>query len=1051
MGRVIYITAVLLLFECHDGLAREFEYFVTRQGDKLMEGRNEYRFISFNIPNLHYVEDNLPFEQINPWRLPDEFEITDALTAIKQMGGRVARIYTLSVRKPGEDPAIPRHVLGPGQFNEPAEGGFDPVQGFALPFRALDKVLEVANKTGVRVIIPFVDNWIWWGGIQEYAAFRGKNKEAFWTDPQVMADFKQTIEYVINRTNTYTGIKYKDDKAILAWETGNELQCPAEWTHQIASYIKSLDKNHLLIDGFFTSVLRDESIDEPLVDIVTTHHYPKNPREMLEQIKANRARTKGKKPYFIGEFGFIETDAVRELLDTVISEGISGALIWSLRFRNRDGGFYWHSEPFGGDKYKAYHWPGFASGDAYDERNLMKLMCRKAYEIQGLPVPQLSVPQAPRLLPIDDVAAISWQGSAGATSYMVERALSNRGPWIVVGRDISDAEVPYRPLFGDANVEIGKQYFYRVKAKNISRISEPSNVEGPVVVRHLTLIDEMKDFSLINKRRGLMSLENKQARRAKEDMHRLKFNGEGTPLRGNQAYIVYRVPLEINRIRVYSFISGQAADIKFAVSADGEKFEKISVKRKDLVSGVGESDAYGYLRPVSFYAVTQIPDVKYLKIESVGDVQISRIELTYGGSRAMIDKEKVESFLRSVQNELEQNILRFWIRYCRDNEYGGFIGRMSNDRTVVKDAPKGLVLNARILWTFSAAYRFEKNDEYLEMAKRSFDYTMQYFWDKQFGGAYWLLDHKGKAMDDSKEMYGQSFLIYGLSEYYLATGDSAALEKAKELFYLIEKHCHDDANKGYFETFERDWSAAEKARLATGDAQEKKTMNTHLHLLEAYTNLYRAWKDQRLRTRLKELIEVFQEYIINAETFHFELFFDEQWHSTKDIVSFGHDIEGSWLLCEAAEVLGQPEQDLEVEEIALKIAEAVYEQGLDEDGGFFYEGKAGRVIDTNKEWWPQAEAVVGFLNAYQLTGEEHFFRAALNCWEFIEQHIVDRTHGEWFWRVARDGTPDFQQPKVSQWKCPYHNTRACIETIQRLRAISKGGQGACRKKYSKEK
>jgi len=404
----------------------------------------------------------------------------------------------------------------------------------------------------------------------------------------------------------------------------------------------------------------------------------------------------------------------------------------------------------------------------------------------------------------------------------------------------------------------------------------------------------------------------------------------------------------------------------------------------------------------------------------------------------MINKGQVGNFLKAVQNELEQDILPFWIKKCQDNKYGGFIGRMSNDGTIVRDAPKGLVLNARILWTYSAAYRFSKNDEYLEMAKRSFDYLMQHFVDKQFGGAYWLLDYTGKAIDDSKELYGQSFLIYGLTEYYLATGDNTALEKAKEIFGLIEKHCHDDANKGYFETFNRDWSAAEKARLASGNTQEKKTMNTHLHLLEAYTNLYRAWKEEKLRARLQELIEVFQEHIIDAETFHFKLFFNEQWHSTKNIVSFGHDIEGSWLLCEAAEILGQPEKIHEVETIALKMAEAVYKQGLDKDGGLFYEGLAGKIINTNKEWWPQAETVVGFLNAYQLSGQEHFFKAALECWEFIQQHIVDQTHGEWFWRVARNGTPDLQEPKVSEWKCPYHNSRACLETIQRLKAINKG-------------
>jgi len=405
----------------------------------------------------------------------------------------------------------------------------------------------------------------------------------------------------------------------------------------------------------------------------------------------------------------------------------------------------------------------------------------------------------------------------------------------------------------------------------------------------------------------------------------------------------------------------------------------------------------------------------------------------------MIDKGQIDSFLKSAQNELEKDILPFWINYSKDNEYGGFIGRMSNDGTIAKDAPKGLVLNARILWTFSAAYRYKKNDEYLQMAKRSFDYIMQHFWDKDFGGAYWLLDYRGKPIDDSKELYGQSFLIYGLSEYYLATEDNAALEKAKELFYLIEKYCHDDANKGYFETFSRGWSAADRAKLATGDPREKKTMNTHLHLLEAYTNLYRAWKDKKLKIRLNELIEIFQKHIINSETFHFKLFFDEKWHSTKDIVSFGHDIEGSWLLCEAAEVLDQQEQTSQVKEIALKMAEAVYEQGLDNDGGLFYEARGTDIIDTNKEWWPQAETVVGFINAYQLSGRKHFLRAALDCWKFIEQYIVNKTHGEWFWRVSCDGTPDLQEPKISEWKCPYHNSRVCLETIRRLKEISKGG------------
>ena len=608
MKKTIYLGCVLLLLGGGLGVAQNCDNFITRQGDKLMDGAKEYRFISFNIPNLHYVEDNLPFAEMNPRRLPDAFEIADALTAIQQMGGRAARVYTLSVRKPGEDPAIPRHVLGPGVFNEEA-------------FRALDKVLEVANQTGVRVIIPFVDNWVWWGGIQEYAGFRGRPKEQFWTDPQIIADFKQTIAYVINRTNSYTNVKYKDDKAILAWETGNELQCPPAWTHQIAAYVKQLDGNHLLVDGFFSSVLRDESIDEPLVDIVTTHHYPRRAQEMIDQVKANRAKSRGKKPYFVGEFGFVETEGVRALLDTVIANGTSGALIWSLRYRSRDGGFYWHSEPFGGDRYKAYHWPGFASGEAYDERNLLALMRRKAYAIQGMAAPKLAVPPRPRLLPVADVAAISWQGSTGAASYTVERALQKGGPWIVVGRGVSDAAVPYRPLFADRQVEIGEQYFYRVKAENDSGFSEASNVVGPVTVRRLTLVDEMKNFARMHQHTGI-ALETANTRNAKEDMDRIKA--------GPEAFIVYRTPTPMQTCKVYAFLSEDATSLRFHQSSDGQTYMETGAQRRDYFSGEGE---YGYFKPVFYEAQLNAGDSSFVKIEFTGQAQIARVEIAYGGSR----------------------------------------------------------------------------------------------------------------------------------------------------------------------------------------------------------------------------------------------------------------------------------------------------------------------------------------------------------------------------------------------------------------------------------
>lgn len=398
----------------------------------------------------------------------------------------------------------------------------------------------------------------------------------------------------------------------------------------------------------------------------------------------------------------------------------------------------------------------------------------------------------------------------------------------------------------------------------------------------------------------------------------------------------------------------------------------------------------------------------------------------------------VGTFRKRVHHELHRDIIPFWLTHAVDDEHGGFIGQMSNDLTVDRTAHKGLILNARLLWTFSALSRFEPDGRHLGLARRAYDYLDEHFWDERFGGAFWRVDHRGRPLDDKKKIYGQAFYVYALSEFHLATRHAAALERAQELFTLIERHSSDATHGGYVETCHRDWTVAEEARLSDKDMNEPKSMNNHLHVLEGYTNLCRAWPDAMVRRRLAGLIDVFNRHIIDARTFHFGHFFDEAWRPKSDTYTFGHDIEGSWLLCEAAEVLGGPERVRAVAETTLKIAEVVREQGLDEDGGLFYEGRAGDVIDTNKEWWPQAEAVVGFLNAYQLSGRRHFFEAARHCWDFIERHVVDRDHGEWFWRVARDGTPDPTEPKVSEWKSPYHNVRACLETIRRLTAISKG-------------
>ncbi len=405
-----------------------------------------------------------------------------------------------------------------------------------------------------------------------------------------------------------------------------------------------------------------------------------------------------------------------------------------------------------------------------------------------------------------------------------------------------------------------------------------------------------------------------------------------------------------------------------------------------------------------------------------------------------------EEFSACARQELLEDILPFWHRYAVDERRGGFIGQMSNDLRVDEDAPKGLILNARILWTFSAAYAYTQDKRDRTLARRAYAYLMDRFLDKEQGGYFWELDPNGAVRDDKKKVYGEAFCLYALAEYYRVFGEAQALEQAARLFDLIEAHAHDDRYGGYFEVMSRDWQPCADMRLSDKDMNEKKSMNNHLHVLEGYTNLLRVltWRGRlalvsekkeqgqdALATSLRDLIGVFRRHILNTEQTHLQHFFDDTWTPKSDSYTFGHDIEGSWLLCEAAEVLGDPRLMTEVQSVALRIARAVLAEGLDADGGLFYEGRDGRIINPNKEWWPQAEAVVGFYNAWQLTGDEAFREAAVRCWQFIQDRVVDHEYGEWFWCIRPDGTPDPSQPKVSPWKCPYHNGRCCLQIIHR--------------------
>ena len=389
---------------------------------------------------------------------------------------------------------------------------------------------------------------------------------------------------------------------------------------------------------------------------------------------------------------------------------------------------------------------------------------------------------------------------------------------------------------------------------------------------------------------------------------------------------------------------------------------------------------------------------------------------------------------RKVEAELLSNILPFWLENTIDNKYGGFKGRIANDLTSNPRAGKGLILNARILWTFAKAYSFYRDPVYLATARRAFEYICAAFWDNEFGGLYWMVDFEGHPSDTKKRIYGQAFTIYALAEYYHASGNPEAVLRAMRLVDQIESSGHDDTNGGYFETYERDWRPAGDQRLSDVDMDEKKSMNTHLHMLEAYATLLGVHEESTVRSRLRELIEMFLQHILNRDTHHFTLFSDELWKPRSEVISFGHDIEGSWLLCEAADQLGDRALIKRVEAASVKMAQAVYEQAIDADGGLLYEAEGGRIINTDKHWWPQSEAVVGFLNAWQLTGQTHFFEAAERSWGFIDKYIVDHRNGEWFWRVSREGIPNPDEDKVGPWKCPYHNSRTCFEVMTRLDA-----------------
>ena len=420
----------------------------------------------------------------------------------------------------------------------------------------------------------------------------------------------------------------------------------------------------------------------------------------------------------------------------------------------------------------------------------------------------------------------------------------------------------------------------------------------------------------------------------------------------------------------------------------------------------------------------------------------------------------VKTMKQEMQDVLQDNILRFWLDKMQDREHGGFYGRIDGSGVLHPEAEKGAILNARILWSFSAAYRVLGNQEYLDAATRAKNYIIEHFIDKEYGGVYWSVDYMGNPLDTKKQFYAIGFVVYGLTEYVRATGDREALEYALDLYDCIEEHAFDHEHNGYIEACTREWGKIADMRLSELDANYPKSQNTHLHIIEPYTNLLRCLKElhakescnyvpvlgsvlpvditvsiellAKVQASLRNLIAIFTDYILNPQTHHLDLFFEMDWtRGAGRLESYGHDIECSWLMHEAALVLDDQQVLAKVEDVVREVAKAS-EKGLRPDGSMIHEANLDTGhVDDDLHWWVQAENVVGWYNLWQYFGDEESLEKAVRCWQYIKDNLVDNINGEWYWSRHSDGTLNTVDDKAGFWKCPYHNSRMCLEIIER--------------------
>lgn len=587
-----------------------FEHFITRDGDRLMEGNEEFRFAGANMPGM-----NLPYDYTMrlPERLilPTLWEQADAFETLIQMNARVVRLWNLPMRGPDDDWMDWAYIQSPRQFNEEA-------------FKTIDNMLALANQYGVRIIFSLGAEWgDYLGGIGEYAAWNGLSKSDFYTSESCKSDYKKTLKYVVNRRNSVTGELYREDKAILAWQFGNELaNAPIEWESEIADYLKKMDFNHLVMAGNTNRV--SENPPENL-DILTRHYYG---GDWVENCKRDRNIAKGKRPFIVGEYGLTsDVEATRKFYDEALLNGTSGHLIWSMYFHHRSGGFNWH-QIFTHPSIGSFHWPGFESGSAHNEKEMLSLLREFAFKMQGVEATDIPKPKKPQLLSsTSDLPFLSWRGSAGASGYNVERAKQSKGPWTIIAENVSDANVAHRPLFNDESALIDCDYYYRVSALNSSGISESSNVLGPIRFNSQVLVDEFQNFDRLQDKTEGIQLDNDFNGLYGEYLFRAKGN------KGDA--IIYELPGNVTTIRIWSFFKDKIQSPQIMISVSGDNYLSLDMstsKEQELVS----FDKVTQLRGLRRVLVEQeakvnleLDNVRFVKIQWEGFMELDRIEIEY--------------------------------------------------------------------------------------------------------------------------------------------------------------------------------------------------------------------------------------------------------------------------------------------------------------------------------------------------------------------------------------------------------------------------------------